>query len=145
MRGGRGVEGAAPHPRVRQFETGHPLGEVGCRLPRRAWAWAAEADPAGAGELSDAVRTDELLERVELLGPADDLERERVVADVGDARAEDVAERDHLRALLWRGGHGDQRQLSLDRLARRELRHAEDVHELVHLLLDLLERVLAAV
>ena len=50
----------------------------------------AQADAAGADELADAVRADELLERVELLGLADDLEDERLGADVGDARVEDV-------------------------------------------------------
>ena len=44
-----------------------------------------------------------------------------------------------------RGGDRDQRQLALDRLPRLELADPEDVDELVHLLLDLLERVLRAV
>ena len=37
----------------------------------------------------------------------------------------------------------EQRELALDRLVRLELADAQDVDELVHLLLDLLERVLA--
>ena len=41
--------------------------------------------------------------------------------------------------------HLEQRELPLDRLVRLELAHAEDVDELVHLLLDLLERMLLAV
>ena len=65
-----------------------------------AGARAAQADPPGAGELAHAVGADELLEGVELLGTADDLERDRVAADVGDARAEDLAERDQLGALV---------------------------------------------
>ena len=39
----------------------------------------------------------------------------------------------------------DERELALDRLAGLERRDAEDVHELVHLLLDLLERLGGAV
>ena len=96
-------------------------------------------------ELAHAVRTDELLERVEILRAADDLERERVAADVRDPRAEHLAERDQLGTLVRRGADGDQRQLPLDRLARAQLDHPQDVDELVHLLLDLLERVLGAV
>ena len=65
-------------------------------------ARAAQADAAGAGELADAVRADELLERVELLGRADDLEGDRVAADVGDAGAGDLAERDQLGAPVGR-------------------------------------------
>ena len=44
-----------------------------------------------------------------------------------------------------RRGHLEQRELTLDRLVRLELAHAQDVDELVHLLLDLLERMLVAV
>src|SRR5207248_3246528 len=39
----------------------------------------------------------------------------------------------------------DEQQLPLDRLAGGELAHLEDVHELVHLLLDLVERDVGAV
>ena len=49
------------------------------------------------------------------------------------------------RALRRRRGDLDQRELALDRLVRLELADAQDVDELVHLLLDLLERVLLAV
>ena len=87
-----------------------------------------------------AVRADELLERVDLLRRADELEDERVGAEVGDARVEDVGEREQLRAAVGRRGDLDQRELALDRLAVRELGDAEHVDELVHLLLDLLER-----
>ena len=47
--------------------------------------------------------------------------------------------------LSARRGDGDQRQLALDRLLRPQLDDAQDVDELVDLLLDLLERVLGAV
>ena len=91
------------------------------------------------------MRADELLERVELLGLADDLEDERLRPDVGDPRVEDVGQRHQLGAPLGRRRDRDQRQLALDRVARLELAHAQDVDELVHLLLDLLERLLVAV
>ena len=86
--------------------------------PRWTGAGPAQADPAGTGELAHAVRAHELLEGVELLGTPDDLERDRLAADVGDAGAEDLAERDQLGALVGRGADGDQRQLALDRLLR---------------------------
>ena len=111
----------------------------------RPAARARQSDPAGAGELLDPVRADELLERVDLVGRADDLEHDRVRADVGHAHAEHVGEREQLRALRRRGGDRDQGELPLDRLAGLELAHPQDVDELVHLLLDLLERVLLAV
>jgi hypothetical protein len=104
-----------------------------------------QADAACADELADAVRTDELLERLDLLGASDKLEGDRIAADVGDARAGDLAERDELRPPVGRHRDGDQRQLALDRLVGAELGDAQHVDELVHLLLDLLERVLAAV
>ena len=86
------------------------------------------------------MRSDELLERVELLGRADDLEDDRVGAQVGDARVEDLGEGDQLGAPVGGRGDLDQRELALDGLAGLELADAEDVDELVHLLLDLLER-----
>src|SRR6266540_5724645 len=106
---------------------------------------AGQADATGADELLDAVRADELLERVDVLGQADDLEDQRLGPEVGDASLEDVGEREQLASLVGRGRDLDQRQLALDRLARLELVDAEHVHELVHLLLDLLERMLLAV
>src|SRR3954454_23527135 len=106
---------------------------------------AGEADAAGADELLQPVRADELLERVDVLGRAGQLEDDRVAPEVGDARREDLAERHQLGAL--RRGRGDlhERQLPLDRRAARELGGAEDVAELVQLLLDLLEAVPSAV
>ena len=85
------------------------------------------------------------MERVELLGRAGELEDDRVGADVEEPPAERLGGRDELGPLLGRGLHADHEQLALDGLARDELGHAEDVHELVDLLLDLLERVLRAV
>ena len=60
---------------------------------------AAESDAAGSAELLQAVRTDELLERVDLLRRADELEDDRVGTEVGDACAEHVGERHQLGAL----------------------------------------------
>ena len=51
-------------------------------------------------------------------GTADDLERERVAADVSDTRAEHLTERDQLGPLVGRRADGDQRELALDRLPR---------------------------
>src|SRR6478609_3060016 len=90
--------------RVLSLRDGRGLG------PRWSRAGPAEADPARAGELADAVRAYELLEGVELLGPADDLERERIAPDVGDPGAEDLAEGDQLGALVGRRPDRDQRQ-----------------------------------
>ena len=66
-------------------------------------------------------------------------------AHVDDADGEDVAQRGQLRAALGRRRDLDERQLALERLAGRELGDAQHVDELVHLLLDLRERVLVAV
>src|SRR5262249_54998990 len=96
---------------------------------RCASAGAAESDASGASELAHAVRANELLERVELLGPADDLVGQGIAADVRDACVEDFAERDQLWALVRRRVDGDQRELALDRLLRRQLGDAQHVDE----------------
>src|SRR5579859_1738612 len=106
---------------------------------------AAEADSAGADEFLEAVRADQFLERVDVFGCADQLEDDRVGAEVGDTRVEDFAERDELGPGARRRGHLQQDEFALDRLAGAELGDAEHVHELVHLLLDLLERLRLAV
>src|SRR5262249_41450449 len=108
-------------------------------------ARATEADAAGPNELTHAVGAYELFEGLDLVGPADELEGDRVAADVGHLRAGDLAERDELRAPVVGDAHGDQGELPLDGLFGAQLGDAQHVHELVHLLLDLLERVLAAV
>src|SRR5581483_1854645 len=132
--------------RLDHFDHGFlSLADGGGAPPRLSSARTTEADPSGACELAHAVRADELLEGVELLRPADDLERERLAADVRHARVEHLTELDQLRALVRRRADGDERELALHRLVRGELGDAQDVHELVHLLLDLLERVLGAV
>src|SRR5207248_1017470 len=105
----------------------------------------ANADPAGSRELADPVRAEELLERIELLRLSDDLEDERLRPDVRNTRVEDVRQREQLGAPLGCRRDGDQRQLALDRVVPLELAHTQHVDELVHLLLDLLERLLLAV
>ena len=99
----------------------------------------------GASELADAVGTNELFERLDLVGAPDDLEGHRVAADVDHVGACDLAERDEIGATVGRDADRDERELTLERVVGAELGHAEHVDELVHLLLDLLERVLAAV
>ncbi len=79
-------------------------------------ARAAEADASGANELPHTVRADELLERLHLVGAADELEGDRLAADVRDARPGDLAERDEVGATVRRDGDRDQRELPLDRL-----------------------------
>src|SRR5581483_7298201 len=66
---------------------------------------AAEADAPGADELLQAVRADELLERVDVLRRAGQLEHDRVGAEVDDPRAEDLSERHQLGPLRGRRRH----------------------------------------
>ena len=68
------------------------------------------------------MRADELLERVDLLGVPDDLEDDRVGAEVGDPGVERLGERDELAAPGgWRGDL-DERELALDRFVRARAR-----------------------
>src|SRR5581483_11302773 len=64
---------------------------------------ALELGPAGGGapqadaaELADAVPPEQLLERVDLLRLADDLEHDRLRADVGDPGVEHLRQREQL-------------------------------------------------
>ena len=96
-------------------------------------------------EILDPVRAAELVERVELRRHADELEHHGVRAEVEHAAVHRLGHRDQLRALVGGCADLDEQQLALDRLVGDELGHAQDVDELVDLLLDLLERVLGAV
>src|SRR5687768_6030792 len=87
---------------------------------------AREADAAGARELGEAVRSQDLLEGLELVGRADDLEDDRVGAEVGHSRVEDAGERHQLDVPARVGLDLDQRELALDRLAGFERGDAED-------------------
>src|ERR671936_295620 len=123
--------------RLAQHELAAPDGRLGGR--------AAEADASGANEFLDAVWADELLERVDLLRHAGELEDEGIRPEVGDARLEDLAEGHQLAPPGGWSGDLDQRELPLDRVAWNELRDPEHVDELVHLLLDLRERRVVAI
>src|SRR3712207_6166456 len=59
-----------------------------------------EPDAPGTARFLDPMRADEILEGVDLLRATDDLEDERVGAEVDDARVEDVRERHQLRPTL---------------------------------------------
>ena len=89
------------------------------RLPGRG---AGDADPPRADEIEDPVRVAELVERVELLRRAGELEHDRVGADVEQAPAEGLGGGDELGALLGRRRDPDDEQLPLDGLARRRAR-----------------------
>src|SRR3954447_11627534 len=97
------------------------LGKDVLRTGLRGLRRAAEAETAGAAELLQAVRADQLLEGVDLLRRADELEDDRVGADVGRACADRVGERHELGALVGRCRDLEQRELLLDRVARDEL------------------------
>src|SRR5579875_842912 len=100
-------------------------GEDVLRARVRSLGGAAEPEPAGAAELLQAVRANELLERVDLRRRADELEDDRVGADVRRAGADRLCEREQLRPLRRRGGDLDERELPLDRLAGRQLLHPQ--------------------
>src|SRR3954447_9714394 len=105
------------------------LGKDVLRTGLRGLRRAAEAETAGAAELLQAVRADELLERVDLLGRADELEDDRVRPEIRHTRLKHLCELNELRALRRRRGDLQQRELALDRLARDELLNAEHVDE----------------
>src|SRR6478609_1370674 len=109
------------------------------RLAARGARRSAQTDPAGADELLKTVRTDELLEGIDVLRRSCQLEHDRVGSQIRDPRVEDLAERHQLGTGARRRRHLEQRELALERLTGGELRHAEHVDELVQLLLDLLE------
>src|SRR5579862_4879087 len=97
------------------------LSDEDCRGTCTAACRAAETEPAGATELLQPVRTNELLEGVDLLRRADELEDDRVRPEIGDTGTEDLRERHQLRSLARRRRDLEQRELALDRLARRQL------------------------
>src|SRR5436305_9038933 len=106
---------------------------------------AAQPDAPRAREFTNPVRAEQLLEGVDVLGPRDDLERDRVVGEVDDGRTRDTSRGEQIRARAGRRSNSDERELAFDGVLRAQLVDPEHVHELVHLLLDLLERVLAAI
>ena len=102
-------------------------------------------DSPGARQLADPVRTNQLFERVHVVRPSDDLERDRVVGEVDDRGSRRACSGKQVGAFARRRRDGDERELALDGVLRSQLADSEHVHELVHLLLDLLQGVLAAV
>src|SRR5215471_362826 len=101
------------------------LAEDVLRPAGRARRGARQPYPPGPRHLADPVRADELLERVELLGLPDDLEDDRVVTNVDDARLEDVGQGEQLGAALGRRRDGEERELPLDGSAGFQLADAE--------------------
>ena len=99
-----------------------------------------QRDAARALQLDDAERLDQIAERVELLGLADDHDRHRLVADVDDLGLEDRRELGDLAAGLGRGLDDHEHQLALDSLGRRDLGDLDHGDQLVELLHDLFER-----
>src|SRR6185503_4216272 len=91
------------------------LAEYVLTLGRARRGRTGEADAAGARKLLEAVGADELLERVELLRRADDLEDDRVRTEVRDPGVEDLGEGEQLAAPI--GGRVDleKGELALDR------------------------------
>src|SRR5262249_54515549 len=75
---------------------------------------------------------------------AGDLDHVGAPRDVDDLRAEDVDDVDELAARALVGGDLDEHELALDVLGLGEVRHLDDVDELVQLLLDLLEDLVVA-
>src|SRR5216684_2699474 len=94
------------------------VGDLGENLLRCSVLWilqgAREADAPGANELLETVRADELLERVDLLRRACQLEDDRVRADVRDACVEDLAERHQLGPRALRRRDLEQGELTLE-------------------------------
>src|SRR3954451_2878903 len=102
---------------------------------------ARDRDLAGAHHLDHPERPDHLLEGVDLLRRAGDLDDERLARHVDDVAAEDLDDLEHLGALGPVGGDLEQRQLARDRSVGLEVADLDHVDELVQLLGDLVDRV----
>src|SRR3954469_20485121 len=76
---------------------------------------ARDRDLAGAHHLDHPERPDHLLEGIDLLRRAGDLDDERLARHVDDVAAEDLDDLEHLGALRPVGGDLEQRQLARDR------------------------------
>src|SRR3954454_3413632 len=99
-----------------------------------------KGDSPGALELDDPVRTEELLEVVDLRRVAVERHRQLVVTDAEDAALEHLHELDDLAADLGCRLHPAQQQFALDGVGGIELADLDDVDQLEQLLRDLLER-----
>src|SRR3954471_3087603 len=76
---------------------------------------ARDRDLAGAHHLDHPERPDHLLEGVDLVRRAGDLDDERLAGHVDDVAAEDLDDLEHLGALRAVRGDLEQRQLARDR------------------------------
>src|SRR6478672_6075609 len=105
---------------------------------------AADAGHAGADRLQDRGPVERFQEGVELLGGAGQLDGVGLVGDVDDAPAEDVRDALEFLAVLAGGADLHEHELALDVLALREVDHLHHVDQLVQLLGDLLDDLVAA-
>src|ERR1051325_9944702 len=105
---------------------------------------ARDGHPAGADDLLDAHRPEQLDERLDLSLVARRLQDEGDRRDVDDLGAEDVAHAQDLRAVLRLRVHAHEHELALDVAVVREVAHLDDVDELVQLLHHLLDHELVA-
>src|SRR3954468_2405185 len=106
---------------------------------------ARDRDLARAHHLDHPERPDHLLEGVDLVRRAGDLDDERLARHVDDLAAEDLHRLEHLGALGAVGGDLEQRQLAGDRALGLAVADLDHVDELVQLLGDLVDRVQRAV
>src|SRR5215211_2501381 len=120
--------------------SGHPQ-----RLVGDALAAAGQGDPAGAGQLADAVGVEQLEHGLDLGRAAGGLDGEGLGADVDDLGPEHLGQLDDLVADRRVGLDLDQDQLALDGPVRLQLDDLEHVDQLIELLGDLLEGPLGAV
>src|SRR3954452_3912421 len=118
---------------------------VAVRLTLRGRAPARDGDLTRADHLDQPERPYRLLERLDLLVGAGDLNGDRALRHVDHLAAEDVRELHHLAARLAVGGDLEQRELARHRLLRLEVADLDHVDELVELLRDLVDRVQRAV
>src|SRR5215216_5221734 len=109
------------------------------RLVGDAFAAAGQGDPAGAGQLADAVGVEQLEHGLDLGRAAGGLDGQGVGADVDDLGPEHLGQLDDLVADRRVGLDLDQDQLALHRLVVLELDDLEHVDQLVELLGDLLQ------
>src|SRR3984957_9687153 len=119
------------------WSAGRGRGQCGAR---RGAGQLRQGDAPGPLELDDPVAAEQPLKVVDLVGAAGQHDGQLIGPDVDHLAAEDADELDDLGALLGSGRHGGEQELSLDRLARGQVRDRDDVDQLVELLDDLVER-----
>ena len=113
-------------------------------LASGAGALAGHGDGSGAGDALDAVRLADLDEGLDLgLGPAD-LDHDGLVADVDDAAAEHLDQREDLGALLGQGRDADEHEVAGDDGLADVVLDLDDRDDLGQLLADLLEDAVVA-